>query len=612
MPPGESARSSTATRVQSSSAAATAAAGKGRKDTSFSSPTASSSSAELVHDVLDRAGRGAEGDDRALGVLQTVRLERPVPASRQPLEVGCHLVEDDEGGLERRRLLAAQLEVVVGHGEGSLRRRPCCVEHRVRDPVGPDEPNDLVVGQERHGLGRVRDREAVEADEHREQDARVLGDPWRHDHQVVRLLRVLGEELDDAGVPDEHRVGVVAVDVDRPRERPVAERHHDRRAHRGGDVDHLGHQGKPLGGRRGHRATACERSADRSAHGGVLGLHVDDLGTRLPVRDELREGLDDRRLRSDRIHRHDVGIDLPHRVGNGLAAGEEPKVGHSGHHLDRGDRTDVGADSAALAVVEVEARERLAVDGDRRIGAVEPAEQAVHAQRQVDGGLLARSPAAGEGPRRVGGSHDPCHGQLLPGAQLVHAYPSASARRTSWAATLRPSVSVAASCRSASGSSPSSAATAPSMTRFTKSEPSVLASRCGRNAAHMEAVELGRRVLAVHEHDSFRLQSVRDARLVHERGLEHDDDVGIRDRVVPADRAIRDARERPQGRSTALRTVFGERLDTLPAAQQRQSEDLRSRLGALAGARMPADLGHAVHRSASSSAETARLASATA
>ena len=44
---------------------------------------------------------------------------------------------------------------------------------------------------------------------------------------------------------------------------------------------------------------------------------------RLPVRDELREGLDDRRLRRDRVDRNDVGIDLAHRVRDRLAAGEE-------------------------------------------------------------------------------------------------------------------------------------------------------------------------------------------------------------------------------------------------------------------------------------------------
>jgi hypothetical protein len=92
----------------------------------------------------------------------------------------------------------------------------------------------------------VGHREPVLADEHRQQHVGVLRDPGRHDRQVVGLLRILGEELDDARVPDQHRVRVVAVNVDRPGEGPVGQRHYDRRAHRGGDVDDLGHQGEAL------------------------------------------------------------------------------------------------------------------------------------------------------------------------------------------------------------------------------------------------------------------------------------------------------------------------------------------------------------------------------
>ena len=83
--------------------------------------------AKLVDDVLDRSGGGAERDERARRVLQPVRLERAVPPACQQLEVEGNRFEDVEGGLERGRLLAAQLEVVVGHRERPLRRRarPC-------------------------------------------------------------------------------------------------------------------------------------------------------------------------------------------------------------------------------------------------------------------------------------------------------------------------------------------------------------------------------------------------------------------------------------------------------------------------------------------------------
>ena len=329
MPPGESARSSTETRTHPSSAAATAAAGKGRNDTSFRRPTGSCSSRSSSTTSLTVPAVEPSATIACVASVESILLERVEPSPGQPLEVGPDLLEDVDGSLERCSLLAAQLEVVVGHRKGPLRRRSGRVEHGVRDAVRAHEAGDVAIPKQRDRLGGVRDREAVQADEHRQQDARILGDPRRHHHEVVRLLGVLGEELDDAGIPNEHRVRVVAVDVDRPGERAVAERHHDRRAHRGGDVDDLGHEGEPLGRGRGHRPSSRERGADCGAHGGVLRLDVDDLRARLSVRDELREGLDDRRLRRDRVDGHDVGIDLAHRVRDSLAPGEQPDVGHS-------------------------------------------------------------------------------------------------------------------------------------------------------------------------------------------------------------------------------------------------------------------------------------------
>ena len=158
---------------------------------------------------------------------------------------------------------------------------------------------------------------------HRQQDVRMLREPRREQHQVVRFLGVLREELDDARVAHEHRVRVICVDVDRARERAVADRDDDGCAHRGGDVDHLRHQRKALRRRRGDRSRAGERRADRGGHRRMLGLDVDDLRVGLTVRDERRELLDDRRLRRDRVHRHDVRVDLAHGVSHGLAAGEQ-------------------------------------------------------------------------------------------------------------------------------------------------------------------------------------------------------------------------------------------------------------------------------------------------
>ena len=126
---------------------------------------------------------------------------------------------------------------------------------------------------------------------------------------------------------------------------------------------------------------------------------------------------------------------------------------------------------------------------------------------------------------------------------------------------------------------------------FTKPEPCASASRAAGTQRTSHAVELDRRLLAVEEHEPVLLQPVGDARLVDERRLEHDDEVRVGDRVVAADRPVGDAGERAQRRAAPLRAVLRKRLNALAVPQQRQRQDLGGRLGALAGARVPADLG---------------------
>ena len=70
----------------------------------------------------------------------------------------------------------------------------------------------------------------------------------------------------------------------------------------------------------------------------------------LPVGDELREGLDDRRLRRDRVDRNHVGVDLAHRVRDRLAAGEELDVVRAGSaHSDTIAIAPTGQTSAQIA-----------------------------------------------------------------------------------------------------------------------------------------------------------------------------------------------------------------------------------------------------------------------
>ena len=262
----------------------------------------------------------------------------------------------------RGGLLPAQLEVVVGH-----RERPRVVGARCRAAGGgcSYSPTNAVTTSSASSSTGSAEWVIVKPSWQTSTGSSTSGcsaSRGASTHQVVGLLRVLGEELDHAGVADQHRVGVVAVDVDRPGERAVADRHHDRRAHRRGDVDDLRHQREPLRRGRGHRARAGERRADRRAHRRVLGLDVDELAVRASVRDELGEALDDRRLRGDRVDRHDV------RDRSGASRARPPRRRSAargravltasllGHHRDRVDRAHLGADLAALAVRRVEAR----------------------------------------------------------------------------------------------------------------------------------------------------------------------------------------------------------------------------------------------------------------
>ena len=96
------------------------------------------------------------------------------------------------------------------------------------------------------------------------------------------------------------------------------------------------------------------------------------------------------------------------------------------HHLDRAGRADRGAELAALAVVEVEAGERGPVELDRGVRAVEPAEQAVDAGGEVDLGLEAGAPLAGQRLDRLVADDDAAGLELRPGPQAAHVASSAA------------------------------------------------------------------------------------------------------------------------------------------------------------------------------------------
>ena len=194
----------------------TAAAGKGRNETILRRPTGSpasrrSSTTSLIVPAVEPSATIAV-DAPSSRYSSTAPSRRPVSSSNSTASSSS----TSERALDRSRLLAAKLVVVVGHRERPLRRR--LARRRARSG----------------GCGtrrRSRDTSASGSSSTGSAECVIVKPSWQTSTgsstsgcsasrgamhgQVVRLLRVLGEELDDAGVANQHRVGVVAVDVDR-------------------------------------------------------------------------------------------------------------------------------------------------------------------------------------------------------------------------------------------------------------------------------------------------------------------------------------------------------------------------------------------------------------
>ena len=176
---------------------------------------------------------------------------------------------------------------------------------------------------------------------------------------------------------------------------------------------------------------------------------------------------------------------------------------------------------------------------DGRVGAVEPAEQAVDALREVDLRLDAGPPAAGSGARGLSRDDGAAGPQLVPVPQLSHGYPSSTARRTESGGSFLPEQLDRGLLESASGGSPSAAATAPTMTMLAKLEPCSAASRdAGTQTTRVPSSSAGASS-AFSEHETVGLEALGHAGLAHERRLEHDDDVRMLDRSRAAGSAGR-------------------------------------------------------------------------
>ena len=175
---------------------------------------------------------------------------------------------------------------------------------------------------------RVGGDKAVHADHHRQTDIPSFRNGEGLDIVVIDLLIVLRVDLDPAGVPGTHGVGMVIVDVDGAGE--SAGGHCQNNGQSGGcrHIQKLIHQSQTCGGSGADGPASRSGSADADGHGAVLGFHGDKLRIYLTVRHILGKILGDLCGRGDGECAHDIGVDLAHGNGNGLVAGKSVENGH--------------------------------------------------------------------------------------------------------------------------------------------------------------------------------------------------------------------------------------------------------------------------------------------
>ena len=163
----------------------------------------------------------------------------------------------------------------------------------------------------------ARDK-AVLADHHRQVHPGILRDRESLNVVVIGLLIVLRIDLDPAGVPCAHSVGVVTVDINRAGQCAVDQREHDGQSVGRRKEQFLPHQRKPRGRSRCHRPRARRLSTDRRGHRRVLALHRNEFRVDLSVCNISGHHLRDLRGRCDGKSRHHIRIHLADRVGDGL------------------------------------------------------------------------------------------------------------------------------------------------------------------------------------------------------------------------------------------------------------------------------------------------------
>ena len=178
-------------------------------------------------------------------------------------------------------------------------------------------------------LQRVGGDEAVLADHDGQTHVGGLTDAVGHQIVVIGLLIVLGVDLDKAGVPLGHGVGVVMVDIDGAGQSAAGHGQHDGQAGGGGHIEYLVHEGQARGGGGGNGAASGGLGADAGGHGGVFALHADELGVHLAVGHILGEILGDLGGGGNGEHGEHVRVDLAHGGGDGLVAAQSVSNAHN-------------------------------------------------------------------------------------------------------------------------------------------------------------------------------------------------------------------------------------------------------------------------------------------
>jgi hypothetical protein len=160
--------------------------------------------------------------------LRIVRHElfdpRIVATAEDARELIVNFFDDRHRAFHRAGALELQRWTLLGHDLRPVRHRVPRVQ-RIRVLVRRQEFVHLPLVRQLHVGRDVRDEEAVLTHHLRQQDARVLANPERHQMVVERFLRIAGPPHQPAHVARRERIGVLRSEVAGRIERPIGNHH---------------------------------------------------------------------------------------------------------------------------------------------------------------------------------------------------------------------------------------------------------------------------------------------------------------------------------------------------------------------------------------------------